>query len=129
MTPSTTTNAESYNTSTSSSIFPLMRLNTNPAITAPTTSTATSASTSYSTSTIENAPRLLDATSDEIEHINLIGPAHYIKLAVGSSPLCYLSVTPLQDVYATDSIKVLDRSGKGIPAVVTKQDNGSANLF
>jgi hypothetical protein len=105
-----------------------MRLNTNPAITAPTTSTATSASTSYSTSAIENAPRLLDASSDEIEHVNLIGPAHYIKLAVGSSPLCYLSVTPLQDVYATDSIKVLDQSGKSVPAVVTKQDNGSAKI-
>lgn len=127
MTPSTT-NAESYNTSTSSSNFPLMRLNTNPAVTASSTSTATSASTSYSTSTIENAPRLLDASSDEIEHNNLIGPAHYIKLAVGSSPLCYLTVTPLQDVYATDSIKVLDQAGKGVPAVVTKQDNGSAKI-
>jgi hypothetical protein len=105
-----------------------MKLNTNPAITAPATSTTTSASTSYGTSTIENAPRLLDASSDEIEHNNLIGPAHYIKLAVGSSPLCYLSLTPLQDVYATDSIKVLDRSGKSVPAVVTKQDNGSAKI-
>jgi hypothetical protein len=128
MTPSAAANAESYNTSTSSSNFPLMRLNTNPAIKAPTTSTTTSTSTSYSISTIENAPRLLDATSDEIEHNNLIGPAHYIKLAVGSSPLCYLSVTPLQEVYATDSIKVLDQSGKGVPAVVTKQDNGSAKI-
>jgi hypothetical protein len=122
------TNAESYKTSTSSSNVPLMKLNTNPAITAPPTSTSTSASTSYSTSTVENAPRLLDASSDEIEHNNLIGPAHYIKLAVGSSPLCYLSLTPLQEVYATDSIKVLDQSGKGVPAVVTKQNNGSAKI-
>jgi hypothetical protein len=120
------TNDDSYKTSTSSSNVPLMKLNTNPAITAP--STSTSASTSFSTSTIENASRLLDASSDEIEHNNLIGPAHYIKLSVGSSPLCYLTLTPLQDVYATDSIKVLDGSGKSVPAMVTKQGNGSAKV-
>jgi hypothetical protein len=127
MTSSGTT-GDSYKTSTSSSNIPLMRLNTNPALAANTVSTSTSTSNSYSNSTTENVARLLDASSDEIEHINLIGPAHYIKLSVGSSPLCYLSLTPLQEVHAIDNIKVLDRSGKSVPATVTKQDNGSAKI-
>jgi hypothetical protein len=114
---SSNTASNSYTTSTSSSIVPLTKLNTNPALDA-----------TASTSTGNTAPRLLDAASDEIEYINLIGPSHYVKLSVGSSPLCYLSVAPLQEVYATNSIKVLDRSGKSIPAVVTKQDNGSAKI-
>jgi hypothetical protein len=92
------------------------------------TTTSTADSASPSTAVGNEFPRLLDASSDQIEYNNLIGPTHYVKLAVGSSPLCYLSMLPLQDVYATDSIKVLDQSGNAIPAVVTKQDNGGAKI-
>ncbi len=113
-------NSKSYSTSTDSSVVPLMKLNTNPA--------AAIAAPASTNSNSENVARLLDASSDQIEYNNLIGPAHYIKLAVGSNPLCSLTVTPLQDVYATDSIRVLDESGKGIAAVVTKSDNGSAKI-
>jgi hypothetical protein len=123
-TSSSSDSSETYKTSTDSSVIPLMKLNTNPALSTTTTSTTTS-----TTSAADIAPRLLDASSDQIEYNNLIGPAHYIKLAVGnSSPLCYLSVAPLQDVYAVDSIRVLDQSGKGVPATVTKLDNGSAKI-
>jgi hypothetical protein len=116
--------SETYKTSTDSSVIPLMKLNTNPAL-----STTASSTTTSTTSVTDIAPHLLDASSDQVEYNNLIGPAHYIKLAVGSSsPLCYLSVAPLQDVYAVDSIRVLDQSGKGVPATVTKLDNGSAKI-
>jgi hypothetical protein len=120
---SSSNSSETYKTSTASSVVPLMKLNTNPAL-----STTSSSTTTSTTPAADVAPRLLDASSDQIEYNNLIGPAHYIKLAVGSSPLCYLSVTPLQDVYAVDSIRVLDQSGKGVPATVTKLDNGSAKI-
>jgi hypothetical protein len=120
---SSSNSSETYKTSTDSSVIPLMKLNTNPAI------GETSSSTTVSTTPAADiAPRLLDASSDQVEYNNLIGPAHYIKLAVGSSPLCYLSITPLQEVYAMDSIRVLDQSGKGVPATVTKLDNGSAKI-
>jgi hypothetical protein len=127
---SSSMDSKSYSTSTDSSVVPLMKLNTNPATATSTTAPVSSSTTApaSNTSASENIPRLLDASSDQIEYNNLIGPAHYIKLAVGSSPLCYLSVTPLQDVYATDSIRVLDGSGKGVPAVVTKADDGSAKI-
>jgi hypothetical protein len=71
---------------------------------------------------------LLKASSSEVEYNNLIGPAHYIELSVGSSPLCYLSIKPLQDVDANDSIKVLDESGNIINAAITKQDDGGAKI-
>jgi hypothetical protein len=107
---------------------------TNKTSSSTTSNTMTADTTTTSTANPSTAaagsefPRLLNASSDQIEYNNLIGPTHYVKLAVGSSPLCYLSMLPLQDVYATDSIKVLDQSGNAIPAVVTKQDNGGAKI-
>jgi hypothetical protein len=88
---------------------------------------ATPSATVAATSS-ESVARLLQVSSDQVEYNNLIGPAHYIKLSVGSSPLCYLTFEPLQDVSATDSIKVLDQSGNTVNTVVTKQDNGGAKV-
>jgi hypothetical protein len=114
--------------STSSDTNKTSSSTTSNTMTADTTTTSTANPDSPSTAAGNEFPRLLDASSDQIEYNNLIGPTHYVKLAVGSSPLCYLSMLPLQDVYATDSIKVLDQSGNAIPAVVTKQDNGGAKI-
>lgn len=91
-------------------------------------STATSTSIAAATTNGESVARLLKVSSDQVEYNNLIGPAHYIKLSVGRSPLCYVSLEPLQDVSAMDSIKVLDQSGNTVNAVVTKQDNGGAKV-
>lgn len=124
---SSTTYSTSSSTSTTSG-----STSSNTASTAdatPSSMTMSSATSPASTvSTNSNVSRLLDASADQIEYNNLIGPTHYIKLAVGNSPLCSLSVTPLQDIYATSSIQVLDASGKSVAAVVTKQDNGSAKI-
>jgi hypothetical protein len=90
--------------------------------------TADSTMPSAAVNSGESVARLLQVSSDQVEYNNLIGPAHYIKLSVGSSPLCYLSLEPLQDVSATDSIKVLDQSGNTINASVTKQDTGGAKV-
>jgi hypothetical protein len=114
--------------STSSDTNKTSSSTTSNTMTADTTTTSTANPDSPSTAAGSEFPRLLNASSDQIEYNNLIGPTHYVKLAVGSSPLCYLSMLPLQDVYATDSIKVLDQSGNAIPAVVTKQDNGGAKI-
>lgn len=94
----------------------------------PASGTMPSTAASTTTSTSEGVARLLKVNGDQVEYNNLIGPAHYIKLSVGSSPLCYLSLEPLQDVSAMDSIKVLDQSGNTVNTVVTKQDNGGAKV-
>ncbi len=90
--------------------------------------TSATPSTTVAATSRESVARLLQVSSDQVEYNNLIGPAHYIKLSVGSSPLCYLTLEPLQDVSATDSIKVLDQSGNAVNTVVTKQDNGGAKV-
>lgn len=96
---------------------------------APTPSISTAASSlTTATSTNESVARLLKVSSDQVEYNNLIGPAHFIKLSVGNSPLCYLSLEPLQDVSAMDSIKVMDQSGNDVNAVVTQQDNGGSKI-
>jgi hypothetical protein len=95
---------------------------------APAGTTMPAAATSSTPTSSESVARLLQVSSDQVEYNNLIGPAHYIKLSVGSSPLCYLTLEPLQDVSATDSIKVLDQSGNAVNTVVTKQDNGGAKV-
>ncbi|WP_404783949.1 hypothetical protein [Altericista sp. CCNU0014] len=112
-TSSTTTTTGTTNSSTSTTETRIASTSTTPSSAAPSEPIAS---------------RILNASSDQVEYNNLVGPSHYIKLAVGNSPLCYVSVSPLQDVEATDSIKVLDGSGNIINANVTKQDDGSAKI-
>lgn len=93
------------------------------------TSSTIAAGSATSVGTTSNlVSQLLDASSDQVEYNNLIGPSHYIKLSVGSSPLCYLSLMPLQDIYSTDSIRVLDQSGNAVSAVVSGQENGGTKI-
>ncbi|HEY9824939.1 MAG TPA: hypothetical protein V6D19_05790 [Stenomitos sp.] len=72
------------------------------------------------------APRIIKASSDQVEYNNIIGPTHSVELAVGSNAMCSLSIKPLQDVQANDDIQVRDAAGNSIPATVTKQEDGGA---
>jgi hypothetical protein len=75
-----------------------------------------------------NAPQIKRAYSDEVEYNNLVNTPQNIELYVGSSPLCYVNVTPLSAVIINDNIRVTDESGQQLGITVTKQENGGARI-